>query len=1366
MAFTSYGRHKMSKLNIRLSQYCLLSINLWEVLTTTISIVFVHGLAGGSISSFVHENGAFWPDWLASDLPNTRIFSFGYAANDVYLKNSDQSSKRYGRVFTFAEQLCGALRDARVHSGTPITFIGHGVGGIVIKSALAYSNARRLLFGNLVRDTRHIVFFDTPHRGCDLSTWRAIYGEAGNEHAHTQFGYWSIILAELSRTFSDIGNQVHITSCYASEPTIRPDGSYVLVQESSVSLDYVHEILLHLPNVSHTSMCKFPDPTNSNYCTIRDRLSAEQSLSLRYMEDVDEEKAVLHYTGSTKQKLMEETTLQLQDIKEQLVASDAKLDMIHSDQKVGAVNFTKNDKERVVAEHRKLRRKVLKWLYAPKKGIDHEADLSMRDQGDEDTCSWVLQHPELIAWQCSTKSHLLWLHGIQGCGKSTLVSWLIRNLFHDFENVFYFYCTAEVSPSGTYALGCLAHQMVARLNLVPEPVISRYERSTYATVASVHTAKTILKEVIQTYKSCYIFIDALDECLDRKSLIEALIEITRDSVTNIKVLCSSRDELDIQRMFRSKNSVYEVQMSSENIQQAINLFIRKSLRKSLDLTEKLEGHPDTYHFMLSQLEATSQGMFLLPKFMIQDLELKSTVEEIVNFFNDLPSGLHAYYIRILEKIELAWHSLARDVITWAVWAKRPITLDELQEVLTLGGPKRLGLRGDIKKALGCLVSLEGDCVRLSHSSIKRFLLESKELRSHRLYNSFIIIDPPTFLAETCTRFLFSSNRSWRPHSGGRLLPRKLAQDLIRSCSPFMEYASVHWLYHCRESRRPLEFIHSVRQLLESPHFLKWYEALAAFIRDETPTYFFHNFQSWISELELRVSVKGITSEMSNAQHELLVTDLAYMSGKLSKIWDFLEHWDYAVVTFPGELCYLAPLIDSPNALGERDGQFTLLTSPGRGVDAHRRYNLLDRRYLGWGFDRFMLSDQNVFMWQSLMPCTAADCAGIVSLNASKPATINLRVESIERGLFSERHGIDPAEVGSITNTAILRKDLRAIAIVWARYSEDKSRPLEVKSYAWNLGEDKTSYYLRRIEWTDLEDPCRVDLTVSNCFRMSKGAVAFSQDLRTVWTPGGGYDLESGSRKPAPIFFYDDDISALTFSRNASAIAGVRQDKGVEFYDIPSCQKVAVWSGNCSLLGLSPYGSFVLFIDTVENQDLKGTKTQEQRVCLLSRNGNCSIIWTFKQKSDIESNETEVQSLAYFYNNGGLQAFSENETILAIFVPESPEWALLAFDLTVPDIASSRWNIDYSVLLTGASIMSFSFCPLHERRLYVLDSFGFMRALEISRKSSAPSIKTLKATSISPALTATSIGSNAILVASLIEWVSTVSARVADVIDQS
>jgi hypothetical protein len=40
-----------------------------------------------------------------------------------------------GRVFTFGEDLLGALSDARLGArGRPIIFLGHSLGGIVIKS--------------------------------------------------------------------------------------------------------------------------------------------------------------------------------------------------------------------------------------------------------------------------------------------------------------------------------------------------------------------------------------------------------------------------------------------------------------------------------------------------------------------------------------------------------------------------------------------------------------------------------------------------------------------------------------------------------------------------------------------------------------------------------------------------------------------------------------------------------------------------------------------------------------------------------------------------------------------------------------------------------------------------------------------------------------------------------------------------------------------------------------------------------------------------------------------------------------------------------------------------------------------------------
>jgi hypothetical protein len=61
-----------------------------------------------------------------------------------------------------------------------------------------------------------------------MSSWAAVYGETGNEHAEAQLGLWSTALADINRTFSEIGNQTPITSCYAQQPTVTPAGSFVV----------------------------------------------------------------------------------------------------------------------------------------------------------------------------------------------------------------------------------------------------------------------------------------------------------------------------------------------------------------------------------------------------------------------------------------------------------------------------------------------------------------------------------------------------------------------------------------------------------------------------------------------------------------------------------------------------------------------------------------------------------------------------------------------------------------------------------------------------------------------------------------------------------------------------------------------------------------------------------------------------------------------------------------------------------------------------------------------------------------------------------------------------------------------------------
>jgi len=99
----------------------------------------VHGLDGDAFKTWTADNGKLWlRDFLPEDLKNpqdgtapclARVVTFGYNVN-VYSKAASQ------RSFTFAEDLLSALDDFRQGpsaSRRPIIFIGHSLGGIVIK---------------------------------------------------------------------------------------------------------------------------------------------------------------------------------------------------------------------------------------------------------------------------------------------------------------------------------------------------------------------------------------------------------------------------------------------------------------------------------------------------------------------------------------------------------------------------------------------------------------------------------------------------------------------------------------------------------------------------------------------------------------------------------------------------------------------------------------------------------------------------------------------------------------------------------------------------------------------------------------------------------------------------------------------------------------------------------------------------------------------------------------------------------------------------------------------------------------------------------------------------------------------------------
>ncbi|KAF4631578.1 hypothetical protein G7Y89_g6554 [Cudoniella acicularis] len=191
-----------------------------------VDVVAVHGLNGHYLNTWKTTNAAgediVWiRDFLPKQLPNARIMSYGY-------NSAVQFSKSVVGIGTFAEQLLEDLRSWRLtpeEKERPVIFICHSLGGIVVKQALVRAHERER-FSTLLSNIRGIAFFGTPHRGADLASWAAMFGNILNAagfgtSTSTKFlkelRSRSELLSDISESFVERGKDLDIFSFYETD---------------------------------------------------------------------------------------------------------------------------------------------------------------------------------------------------------------------------------------------------------------------------------------------------------------------------------------------------------------------------------------------------------------------------------------------------------------------------------------------------------------------------------------------------------------------------------------------------------------------------------------------------------------------------------------------------------------------------------------------------------------------------------------------------------------------------------------------------------------------------------------------------------------------------------------------------------------------------------------------------------------------------------------------------------------------------------------------------------------------------------------------------------------------------------------------
>lgn len=122
-----------------------------------VDIVAVHGLHGHPISSFIDSTGCFWlRDLLPGDIPECRVFSYGYDAMSLSTPTISMLSRDF--LYDLRRKL------DETESSRPLVFIGHNLGGLLVKSLLVQATLEDGKYREIFETTAGVLFFGTPHR--------------------------------------------------------------------------------------------------------------------------------------------------------------------------------------------------------------------------------------------------------------------------------------------------------------------------------------------------------------------------------------------------------------------------------------------------------------------------------------------------------------------------------------------------------------------------------------------------------------------------------------------------------------------------------------------------------------------------------------------------------------------------------------------------------------------------------------------------------------------------------------------------------------------------------------------------------------------------------------------------------------------------------------------------------------------------------------------------------------------------------------------------------------------------------------------------------------------------------------------------
>lgn len=601
-------------------------------------------------------------------------------------------------VHDFGQALLAELYNSPFTGGpdndTPIVFVAHSMGGIVVKKVLILAK-QDPSYHKMAARIHSMFFLATPHRGSDSASLLRNILQLSGAHGPKAYVENLVPNSEAIYTINDQFRHVyHDVQLWSFFETVKTSLG-LIVEKGSAILGLPGE-RVQLLNADHRHVCKFDDPSDSNYCTLRNAFGAAISsientwFSMRRDEHQTDMKKLSDFLG---------------------------------------------------------------YVEPP------DADLSMlSDHQIEGSCEWLTDKSTFHNWREGFEdvAHVFWLRGDPATGKSTAMAHIIKYLEGSNAECSFFFFKHSIKGKSTVAelLCSLAWQMAAANTIIRRKLLSMQDDGITIDLADPTTLwRTVfLSRIFRTElrQPHFWIIDALDESVDSATLCHFLAKVDRD--VRLRVFISSRPDLTIERLFSQEK--FTVTVESTSLETSM-----EDIKMYLDVhAEHLPvGSDDERDKLVAQILEKSNGNFLWSSLVVKELEDSFSQERIVEILRSVPKGIDDLYSRIVRTITARDSNadVAKSIMRWVVCASRPLTVDELREALALDIKQTVPQLGKTASAIcGHLVYIDNaGRVHAKHQTVKDYLF-----RTRTASDSDLVFDRAQEhgrVAEICLNFLCS-----------------------------------------------------------------------------------------------------------------------------------------------------------------------------------------------------------------------------------------------------------------------------------------------------------------------------------------------------------------------------------------------------------------------------------------------------------------------------------------------------------------------------------------------------------------------------------------------------------------------------------